>query len=108
MHFATAAVSTILLGLLLMLSACNHIKVVAFDKRQNTVIVQGGKWASEADYQQAADQYCMGPATLMAMDETTVGSYTTAQAQRSGNTAYAQAVTTSKRRYNKTYSCDAP
>ena len=92
---------------LLILSACSHIKVAAFDKRQNTVTIQGGKWASDADYQEAADEYCKGPAALLAMDETTVGTYTAAQAQRFGNMAYAQAATTSKRRYNKTFTCQS-
>ena len=92
---------------LLALSACSHIKVVAFDKRQNTVTIQGGKWASDSDYQEAADEYCKGPATLVAMDETTVGSYTAAQAQTYGNTTYAQAGTRGVRRYNKVFTCES-
>ena len=58
---------------LLSFSACTHIKVVAFDKRQNTVTIQGGKWATESDYQKAADEYCQGPATLLAMNTGFVG-----------------------------------
>jgi hypothetical protein len=34
--------------LTLSLSACSHIKVAAFDKGQNTVTIQGVKWASDA------------------------------------------------------------
>src|SRR6478736_2075708 len=85
------SLSTVVLTIfsLLALSACSHIKVVAFDKRQNTVTIQGGKWASDSNYQEAAEEYCKGPATLVAMDETTVGSYTVAQTQTYGNTTYA-------------------
>jgi hypothetical protein len=91
---------------LLMLSACSHIRVVAFDKRQNLVVIQGGKWASDDDFQHAADEYCHGPATLLAMYESTDDSHTSAQAQRFGNITVAQAQTTSVQRYNKTFSCD--
>jgi hypothetical protein len=96
-----------LIATLLILPTCSHIKVVAFDKRQNIVTIQGGKWASDNDFQKAADEYCQGPATLLAMDETTVGSYTAAQAHTYGNATYAQAGTRGVRRYNKTFSCDS-
>ena len=89
------------------LSACTHIKVVAFDKRQNTVTIQGGKWASDDDYQKAADEYCQGAATLLAMNENTVGSYTSASAQSYGNSASGSAITMGIRRYNKLFSCDS-
>lgn len=92
---------------LLTLFACSHIKVVAFDKRQNTVTVQGGKWTSADDYQEAADKYCHRPATLLAMNETIVGDYTSANVQTYGSSQYGQAITTRIRRYNKTFSCNS-
>ncbi|MBX3237657.1 MAG: hypothetical protein KF814_16040 [Nitrospiraceae bacterium] len=87
------------------LSGCSHIKIVSFDKRQNTVTVQGGKWASDANYQEAADEYCRGPATLLAMDETTVGTYTNANGQFYGRSANAQAMSVGIVRYNRTFAC---
>ena len=92
---------------LLALSACTHIKVIAFDKRQNTVTIQGGKWASDGDYQKAADEYCKGPAALLAMDTTMVGSYSTGSASIYGNTASGSAVTMGIRRYNRLFGCNA-
>ena len=105
----TSAPVLIVLGVvaLFALSACTHIKVVAFDKRQNTVTIQGGKWATDDDYQQAADEYCKGSASLLAMDETMVGSYTTVNAQSYGRTTNAYAISSPIRRYDKTFSCIA-
>jgi hypothetical protein len=54
----------------LTLSSCRSgIRVVAFDKQQNTVTVGGAPWASDVKFQAAADEYCQAPATLLAMRE---------------------------------------
>ena len=98
-------ISIVLAILILTLSGCSHIKVVSFDKRHNTVTIQGGKWASDEDYKKAADEYCHQPATLLAMNETTVGTYTNTNAQFYGRSANAQATSMGIARYNKTFTC---
>jgi len=88
------------------LVGCTHIKVVAFDKADNTVTVQGGKWANDDDYQREAEKYCGGPASVVRMSERTVGSYTTAQVNSYGNSASGTATTVGIKRWDRTFRCE--
>jgi hypothetical protein len=90
-------VAVVLLAIfsLLTLSACIKARVVAFDNKQNTVTVQGGKRTPAEEFQQAAEEHCQGPATLLTMQETTVGYDTSA------------GTVTPMRRYNKMFICDS-
>jgi hypothetical protein len=81
---------------LLTLSACIKARVVAFDKTQNIVTIQGGKRTTAEEFQQAAEEHCQAPATLLTMQETTVG-YDTS----SGTDARPVL------RYNKMFGCDS-
>lgn len=87
----------------LLLNSCSHIQVVEFDKQNSTVSIQGGKWDSEQDVQNAARNYCGGPVKLLTMGQKTVGTYTSA----SGGTGYASATTVGINRNIYTYSCSA-
>jgi hypothetical protein len=107
MRTAGAALVVLTVFYPLTFCGCSHIKIVAFDKRQNTVTVQGGKWASDDDYQTAAAAYCQGPATLLAMHETSAGTYNTATAQSYGTMVSASGSSVPIRRYKKTFSCDS-
>lgn len=80
---------------LLSLSGCIKARVVAFDNTHKTVTIQGGKRTTAVEYQQAAEEHCHGPATLLAMQETTVG-----YDLSSGTDARPML------RYNKTFGCD--
>lgn len=82
------------------LSGCSHIRVTGFNKKENTVTIQGGKFDSEADVQKAAEKYCGGAATLVSMDEKPVGS--TTQLSPYG---YSSTSTTVQNRSFYTYSC---
>lgn len=94
MKMSVALLTVFSLPLLL---GCSHVGVVAFDKRANTVTVQGGKWASEEDYQKAAEKYCGGPATLLSMNQREAGAYSSI----SGNTM----TTVPIRRWDRTFTC---
>ncbi len=87
-------------------AGCSHIKVVGFDKKENTVSVQGGKWDSEESIQKKAEEYCGGPVTVLNMGQSTVGTYTSANAQAYGNTAYGSATTVGIKRNVYTFSCN--
>lgn len=47
-------------------TACSHIQTMGRDSRDNTVVIQGGKWDSQYDVRQAAMEECGGSAHLVA------------------------------------------
>ncbi len=103
------------LGLAALLSGCAHIKIVSFDNTDRTVVVQGGKWASDDDYEKAAKEWCKSASvSLLNMNQRTVGSYTTATTNVSGSTygnnfsgtANGTATTVGIHRYDRKYKCD--
>ena len=94
------------MAIVLILTACSHIRVVGFDKQANTVTVQGGKWASEAEIQKEAEKYCGGSVTLLRMGQRQVATYTQANVQSFGSSASGQATTVGIHRNDYTYSCN--
>ena len=87
------------------LTGCTHIEVAAFDKRTNTVSIMGGRHAEMQDYQEAANQYCGGPATLLKMDSSVEGAVAIGNAQTYGSTTYGSATAIPIKRWVYTFSC---
>jgi hypothetical protein len=74
-----------------------HLEVASFDKINGTVTIQGGKWASQGDYQSQADEYCGHEAKLMSMNQTSDGQTVV------GDSTFA--VSRGNKRFQYTFSC---
>ena len=109
----------ILVGFVGLLAGCAHIKIVSFDNNSRTVVVQGGKWAKDEDYEKAAKEWCKSDSVaLQNMNQRTIGSYTTTSGSTSvsgstygnnfnGNGSYSGSSTTvGIQRYDRTYKCN--
>ena len=69
-------------------SACSHIRVVAFDNEANTVTIEAGRFDNPEKARAEAERYCRGPVELVAMKEKTVGTQTFGQASSYGYGIY--------------------
>lgn len=90
----------------LVLAGCNSTKIVAYDKPDRLVTIEGRRSSSEADFQARAEEYCHGPASLLRMQEVAAGSYNPGVVQFAGRTAFMNSASGTVKRPQKTFHCD--